>query len=233
MSPRALDIIHKLQEGGPAPGTQGVAPPDTTIAAFGDSLMWGQGVARLERFSLLTAQEIRKLVPNPTERTMVDRSRSGANIKVRVGSGSGRKGFVDTYPSLLPTDPEKQAFLNGDESAAQELFGEVPCTFPTVTWQVQNLADSVGRNIEFALLSGGANDIDFEAILDPRANKDKFVGKFANDINEICYVDTLALLKEARQKMPNAVILLFGYHAPFSYETDFGDLKVFFEHELN
>src|SRR5215208_7627399 len=84
MSPRALDIIHGQQQGGPAPGTQGVAPRDTTIAAFGDSLMWGQGVAQAQRFSLLTAQGIRKLVPNPTDGPMLDWSRSGAQIKVRT-----------------------------------------------------------------------------------------------------------------------------------------------------
>ena len=93
MSPRphVLDNLHEqLPE---APGTVGEAPSDRdrTIAAFGDSLMWGQGVARPERYSLLTAQGIRKLVPNPTEGTMIDRSRSGANIRVRIGSASDRE----------------------------------------------------------------------------------------------------------------------------------------------
>jgi hypothetical protein len=232
--PDFLDKIHELQEQGEF-SDSGIAPPDPpdqTIAAFGDSLMWGQGVARPERFSLLTAQGIRKLVPNPTDGPMLDWSRSGAQIKVR--DGSDREDFADDYPSLLPTDTAVEAFLvKGDESAAQQLFGEVPCSFPTVTWQVGHLADSVGRNIEVALLSGGANDIGFEAVLDPTENQDTFVDKFAGDIREICHKDTLDLLTLARQKMPNAVILLFGYHPPFSYQTDLGDLAGYFRHELD
>jgi hypothetical protein len=222
---------HGLGELPDAPGNAGIAPRDTTIAAFGDSLMWGQGVARHERFSLLTAQGIRKLVPNPTDGPMLDRSRSGAQIKVR--DGSDREDFADTYPSLLPTDTAVDAFLQGDESAAQKLFGEVPCSFPTVIWQVRSLSDDFGGKIKVALLSGGANDINFEAILDPTENQDTFVDKFAGDIREICHKDTLDLLREARPKMPNAVILLFGYFPPFSYETDREELKKYFRHELD
>ena len=232
MSPKALDII-KNKDLGQAPGTEDkvlLPSTPTNYAALGDSLMWGQGVARHERFSLLTFQGIRAL-PNQPQGDLHDRSRSGANIKVR--EGSDREHFADTYPSLLPTSADVDAFLQGDESAAQQLFGEVPCTFPTVSWQVRSLADSFGRDIKVALLSGGANDINFEAILDSTENRDTFVDKFAGDIREICFNDTLELLREARQKMPNAVILLFGYYPPFSYETDREELEGYFRHERN
>jgi hypothetical protein len=198
---RARDIIHLIALGGAAPGHQGIAPGSTNYAAFGDSVMWGQGVARPQRFSLLTVHGIRAL-PNQPQGRMLDRSRSDANIKVR--EGSDREDFADNYPIRLPTDTAVRAFLEGDESAAKGLYGEVPCTFPTVRWQVRNLADSIGRDIKVALLSGGANDINFVAVLDPRENQDTFVDKFAGDIRVICYQDTLELLYKARQKMPNA-----------------------------
>jgi hypothetical protein len=193
--------------------------------------MWGQGVARHERFSLLTVQGISAL-PNQPKGDFLDRSRSGAQIKVR--DGSDREDFADTYPSLLPTPADVEAFVvHGDESAAQQLFGEVPCTFPTVSWQVENLAESFGRDIKVALLSGGANDIDFEAVLDPTENQDTFVDEFAGKIREFCHKDTLELLEKARQIMPNAVILLFGYYPPFSYQTELAELERYFRHELN
>ena len=201
----------------------------TNYAAFGDSLMWGQGVARDKLFSLLTFQGIRAL-PNQPQGKSLDRSRSGAQIKVR--DGSVREDFADDYPSLLPTPADVDAFVvKGDESAAQELFGEVPCTFPTVSWQVENLAESFGRDINVALLSGGANDINFEAVLDPTENQDRFVDEFAGQIREICHKDTLELLEKARKIMPNAVILLFGYYPPFSYQTSLADLKGYARHE--
>ena len=230
MSPKALDII-KNKDLGRAPGTEDkVVLPSTptNYAAFGDSLMWGQGVARDKRFSQLTFQGISAL-PNQPKGKFLDRSRSGANIKVR--DGSDREDFADDHPSLLPTPADVDAFLQGVESAAQQLFGEVPCTFPTVTGQVESLSESFGRDIKVALLSGGANDIDFEALLDSTENQDTFVDEFAGDIREICHKDTLELLSKARQKMPNAVILLFGYYPPFSYETDLDDLKGYAKHE--
>lgn len=201
-----------------------------SVAAFGDSLMWGQGVARRERFSALTAQGIGTWHNQPAVLDP-DRSRSGAQIRVR--DGSDREDFADTYPSLLPSQADVDAFLQGDESAAENLFGEVPCTFPTVSWQVSTLPDDLGPEIDVALLCGGANDINFEAILDPTENQDTFVDKFAGDIRQICYNDTLDLLSEARRKMPGAVILLFGYYPPFSYETDTAELKGYFRHEVN
>ena len=214
----------------PFGGPREQAPTTSTnYAALGDSLMWGQGVARDRRFSLLTVQGIRAL-PNQPQGDFHDRSRSGANIKVR--DGSTREDFADDNPSLLPTPADVDAFLvKGDESAARQLFGEVPCTFPTVSWQVESLSESFGRDIKVALLSGGANDINFEAILDPTENQDTFVDKFAGDIREICHQDTLDLLTLARHKMPNAVILLFGYYPPFSYQTSLADLKGYARHE--
>jgi hypothetical protein len=132
----------------------------TQVAAFGDSLMWGQGVRRGNRFSVLTAQGIGKWNGQTGVGVATDRFRSGAKLRVR--SGDAREDFVDTYPSLVPKATDAKAFLAGDESAAQKLYGEVPCTFPTVTWQVNSLPDGLGRTIDVALLCGGANDIDFE-----------------------------------------------------------------------
>ena len=107
-------------------------PKRMRFAAFGDSLMWGQGVARDDRFSALIAKDIGARHKRDG-RVAYDRSRSGAQIKVR--DGSDREHFVDTYPSLFATEDEEKRFLEGDERPAMKLFGEVPSSFPTITWR--------------------------------------------------------------------------------------------------
>jgi GDSL-like Lipase/Acylhydrolase family len=214
------------------PGTddQKAPRPSTLVAAFGDSLMWGQGVTRNKQFSALTAQKIGAL-HRRTGVLVFDRSRSGAQIKVR--DGSDREDFVDTFPGLFPGPADAKAFLEGDESAAMGLFGEVPASFPTVTWQVESMLPDLGQKIDVALVCGGANDIDFEAILDSTQNQGTFVDRFTGDIREICFEDTLELLGKMRELMPNAVILLFGYFPPMSYHSDLKALKDYFRYELN
>ncbi|MEJ7707888.1 MAG: hypothetical protein WKF82_11830, partial [Nocardioidaceae bacterium] len=86
---------------------------------------------------------------------------------------------------------------------------------------------------DIALISGGANDIEFEKILNPAAGPGGFVDEYRPGIREICYKDTLDLLKIARAKMPNALILLFGYHLPLSYESDTGRMETYFKHEFD
>jgi hypothetical protein len=214
----------------PGTGDQTAPRPKTLVAAFGDSLMWGQGVPRNKQFSVLTAQRIGGLHQR-TGVLVFDRSRSGAQLRVR--DGSDREDFVDTFPSLFPAPADAKAFLEGDESAAIGLFGEVPSSFPTVTWQVEFMPLDLGQKIDVALVSGGANDINFEAILDSTQNQGKFVDRFRGDIREICFEDTLELLGKMRKLMPNAIVLLFGYFPPMSYSTDLKALKDYFRYELN
>ena len=129
------------------PGTDDqVTPrPKTLVAAFGDCLMWGQGVPRNKQFSALTARRIGALHQR-TGVQVFDRSRSGAQIRVR--DGSDREDFIDTSPSLFPGPADAKAFLEDDESVAMGLFGEVPASFPTVTWQVESMPPDLGQKID-------------------------------------------------------------------------------------
>src|SRR4051794_13520164 len=169
-------------------GTTGaVAPKDQLqVAAFGDSLMWGQGVERKKRFSQLIAVGLGRQ-HGQTGALSVDRSRSGAAI--RVTSGKARDDFVDTFPHLFPDASDAEAFLRGDEQAATRLFGEVPATFPTVEWQVSAVSDAAGKKIDVALVSGGANDGDFENVINPTAHSGLFVEFYEAVIRDITFVE--------------------------------------------
>lgn len=198
------------------------------VAAFGDSLMWGQGLSRPQRFSVLATQQIGAL--SKRQGVLIDRSRSGAKIKVR--DGKELADFVDIYPSLFTADGSADRFTElEDQRPAEHLYGEVPSSFPTVIHQIMTMPDDIGQKLDVALVCGGANDLAFEELLDPRVHPGTFVSEFEDRIQNICLPETLAMLKELRAKAPNAVILLFGYHSPMSQESSHGALRGFFKHE--
>lgn len=208
---------------------QAEAPPRYRVATFGDSLMWGQGIPEERKFShvIMKALARRHGLPGTIA---YGRPRSGAHID--DGIGSSKDEFVDTFPSLFASDQAEKNFLRGDESVASQLFGEIPTTYPTVIDQVRSLSDELGATINLSLVCGGANDIDFEAILDPRENSNgAFERVFGPPIREICYGKTLDLLSHVRRKTPNATILLFGYYPPMTYRSDPKAIKEFFRHE--
>ncbi|PTT65194.1 hypothetical protein DBR22_12960 [Arthrobacter sp. HMWF013] len=111
------------------------------------------------------------------------------------------------------------------------MFGEIPSSLPTVTWQVERIDPEFGKTIKVALVCGGANDLAFEDIINPSFKPGKFIDTFEGKIREVTYLDTKDLLKVVRDKCPNAVIVLFSYHLPISYESDYHDMKNYFRFE--
>jgi hypothetical protein len=86
------------------------------IAAFGDSLMWGQGLNRNDRFTALIAKEIGRRVKRIPQ-IVYDRSRSGAKITGRATKfGTDAMRFVDYYPHLFPGGRGITAFLRGQDA---------------------------------------------------------------------------------------------------------------------
>ena len=95
------------------PVTQGLAP--INVAAVGDSLMWGQGLARNARFSELFLQGVGKALNNPVH-LVWDSSRSGAKI---VATRAERDAFIDTYPGLFPRGKGVPADFRTGETSRQ------------------------------------------------------------------------------------------------------------------
>src|SRR5450755_2253075 len=140
------------------------------IAAFGDSLMWGQGLRRSERFSeLFTAAMQREA--GKTGDFFWDRSRSGAKISEQ---DQERDNFIDAYPFLFDI-AAVTSFNNGDEEAATALYGEEPATFPTIRGQVAMLPPADGKTVDVALVDGGANDINIVDVFNPQVADNEYV----------------------------------------------------------
>jgi hypothetical protein len=199
--------------------------------------MHGQGIANQNKFKHLITQHLAKAAGRRGSLTY-DRSRSGAQIHA---TPDARRSFPNIYPELFNNAAEREAFFPGDprkkplwdETPATRLPPEIPATFPTITWQVSNLSPATGRTINVALVTGGANDIDFEDVLSPQNFPGEFIEKYDGLIRRIAHDDILELLGAVRAKCPNAVILLFGYHKPLSYESGTEAIKAFFKAETN
>ncbi len=233
----ARTALTRPNPGAVAGGGQTVARPEPLrIAAFGDSLMWGQGLRNSEKFKNLIARQLgRYHAKSPI--IVVDRSRSGAQLLARPGADQTRdprEVFIDTYPGLFPDKTSRRRFRSGDdESPAEKIYGEVPSAFPTITWQVETVKSDLGKKIDVALLTGGANDIDFETVISPRDFPGEFIQRFEGEIASIAYATTLQSIARVRSKCPKAIIMLFGYFAPFSYSSNDSKIRKFFKHEKN
>lgn len=207
------------------------------VAAFGDSLMWGQGVRRQDRYAarfarLLQDASLLQGTVGLQGALVWDSSRSGACISVE--NPLERDEFHDTYPHLFPNAASVADFMAGrSEGPAAALYGEIPSSFPTVLGQVEMLSDARGRAIDIALVDGGANDINFEDVINPDVARGRYKERFEGEIRRVFDQRVTALLQAVRTKCPNAVIIYFGLFPGLSYSSKPGPITDFLKHEYD
>jgi hypothetical protein len=214
------------------PGNAGIALPNTTnVAAFGDSLMWGQGLNRQDRFTAQIARALPQILGTQQAVVSADTSRSGAQIR---GRSDERTTFVDRFPALFPNQAAIEAFLQGrSEQPAVRLYGEVPAPFPTIRGQIDLMTDALGATIDVALVDGGVNDINVEDIVNPQVSPHEYIERWDGQIRPVGHDDVLELLGRVRRKCPNALVLYFGFFAPMSYRSDTDDIRDLFKYETD
>jgi hypothetical protein len=143
---------------------------------------------------------------------------------------TARESFVDAHPRLFQDDERKKQFLDGTNEEMVVLFGEVPAGFPTINFQVDWIRRTFSQEAnrtDLLLINGGANDLDFQEVLDPE--NDNFVERFDPPFRKFFLVEMKKLLAKARKTFPNAVIVVTGYYAPFSEKSDEDDFEEFIE----
>lgn len=146
---------------------------------------------------------------------------SGATLRSPQGD---RARFYDNYPHLFTTDEQVIAFFEGNnEDPALALFGDIPATFPTITYQVGRIDDALGDSIDLVIMDGSVNDIDFEGVLDSMDGPE--IGKIDLAIRTFAYEEFKRMVIKARQKFPRAVMLVTGYFSPFSQRSDRDQLE--------
>ena len=209
------------------------------IAAFGDSLMWGQGLKRSDRFTARIASALPGVLGKQHAVAILaaDASRSGAQINARKDDKiDQRKLFVDAYPSLFHGSNEWDRFLGavvGGDAPATGLYGEIPAPFPTVLGQVEFVSEALGKAIDVALVDGGVNDIDVESIVKPTVDRGKWVEVWDTPLREVGFASVLELIGSVRKKCPNAIIMYFGFFAPLSYSSNTGKIRDAMQYELD
>jgi lysophospholipase L1-like esterase len=129
---------------------------------------------------------------------------------------------------LFTSDTEMLDFLSGPghDEPATRLFGENPATFPTVRGQLV-LAGEPDPSVDLVIINGGANDTEFEEVLDPTGPTPSAITR---TITEVCGRMLRDLLTETRRQFPSAVIIVPGYFSALSVNSDRGDLKELFEY---
>lgn len=211
-----------------------MAQQELKVVVVGDSMMWGQGLKESDKFALKASQQLAKLLGRELK-TVENTARSGACIIAGKSEAERRKNrddFLDTYPTLFHSPQEITDFLeNNIQEVPRRLYGENPCTFPTISYQVQRINDDVGRSIDLVIMNGGANDLDFQAFLNVMEHQKDFVRHFDPQLEEIFHDRVLSLLRQARKKFPNALLVYTGYYTPFMPEISTDEVKELLKHE--
>lgn len=172
--------------------------------AFGDSVMWGQGLLHGNKFATLIARRVYGI--DMDKNSIV--AHSGAIIDTGAGSNSR-----DVNPA---------------ESAP--IYGEIPRTFPSIFRQVLTFGlplpinaianDDIPPvsfpNVRVVFVNGGINDLEaFELVAGNLGRLDQLEER----VDIICRRRFLELLTLVRQRFPSAEIMACGYHFIFSQES--------------
>jgi hypothetical protein len=206
---------------------------DLLVYAVGDSVMWGEGLSDEDKFAMRAATSLAQA------RGLTPRLRMLAHCGAKIKAGRDddeetarkeRQGFADRFPFLFNAETERRfvhaVASNGltDETPTERMHGEIPRAFPTIRHQLHRISDGEGPKIDVLLINGGANDIDFETVFTTPGN---FLKDLDDDYRRIFHDDIIQLLSFAREKCPNAAIVLTGYYSAFSLSSDFDAMKRF------
>ena len=110
-----------------------------TSAAVGDSLMWGQGLEAEQKFCYLAAKRLAEHTKKSFSPPDI-RARSGAQIATRSGgpevARASREAFTQLFPELFNSVGETKRFIAGNDRAADNLYHDIPSTFPLIPTQL-------------------------------------------------------------------------------------------------
>ena len=79
-------------------------------------------------------------------------------------------------------------------------------------------------------MNGGINDLDFQEFLDPTDHRSDFKKYYNPILKEYFYLRVKSLIRQAREKFPNAVLIYTGYFSPFHPGVSNAAVKKLFYH---
>ncbi|MGI8497168.1 MAG: SGNH/GDSL hydrolase family protein [Gemmatimonadaceae bacterium] len=170
------------------------------MLAFGDSIMWGQGLTEDLKFATLVKNWVVSQLPG-REVTFQNFAHSGAIIlQNAAGDASG------VYASEVPTD------------------------YPSIHGQLNRALDTLVTRgvspveIDLVLLNGGANDVGLTNILNPFAS----TGSVRELTRDSLTARMNSLLPRAIELFPNAKIIVPGYYPIITGDSPLPELIALF-----
>jgi hypothetical protein len=173
------------------------------LLAVGDSIVWGQGLLKENKFCYTVADQLRTQIPALKTLAVQNRAHSGATVL----AGSGPDNPITEPSYCSPVDPS-----TGKESAT----GEIPRSKPTILEQAV-FHDGDTDAVRYVILDGGINDLGIFIIVNPFYTKKDL----EQSVTQHCFREMTFLLKFIANKFTNrdCRIRVIGYFPILSEES--------------
>jgi hypothetical protein len=177
-----------------------------TVVAFGDSIVWGQGIADAHKFTTLVKNSVSASLAY--EAKLSSFARSGAHLVPRP---------IDPTAAAQQLEIASASGLMTSLVNMQPL-GEVPNAYPTIYYQSMFMAPQVvdPANVDLIIMDGCINDISVETVLDPTSQDPDLLSA----ANQHCGGEMTAILQAVHAKYSRAKIVVIGYYAMISNLSD-------------
>jgi len=174
--------------------------------AFGDSIMWGQGLAERAKFVNLVSSWVQ--------------GQLGLSVVTTNLAHSGATVVPPSHlaPPLLGVTPATFDPMEAKQGGIPNRFGEAPNSFPTISYQALTMGPSLGdpRLVDLILVDGCANDVGMINVLDPGVP----ASQMALTAQADCFSPLQQLLWGIHTTYPNARIILTGYYKAISSQSN-------------
>lgn len=196
----------ELFYGGQPFGSSSIVFETIRLLAFGDSVMWGQGLLHPNKLSTLVGEKLKERFSGRGVYADEIYAHSGATVVPPTGE------LLPGRPSLLPPSDGR------DEEATR---GEVPSSSPSISaqiraWDRPELREAAAR-VDVVLLDGGINDVNVRNIIHPFNSDDAL----RRDTERFCGgIGMTPLLHLALRVFPNARIIVIGYYPIVSEQSN-------------
>jgi hypothetical protein len=176
-----------------------------TVLAFGDSVVWGQGLAETHKFTALVRQWLNASLSYPVE--LKSFAHSGAHLTPHASDP------VTVVPQLEAHYAATLTILSPGAPV-----GEVPNQYPTIRYQAIYMGPTAvdPSNVDLIVMDGCINDVGVKTILDPIIQ-----GTDLQTVtDQYCGGEMLAVLEAVHTKYKRAKIVVVGYFPIASKQSD-------------
>jgi lysophospholipase L1-like esterase len=181
------------------------------VLAFGDSVMWGQGLSEPDKFTSLVRDWLVMTLGMPV--FLTNAAHSGAIVTQPP---------TPILPAVAIAAVERSTATAG---GVPNQYGEVPNSFPTISYQGTTIGAAQGNPnlVDLILVDGCINDVGVMTVLDPGISDNDLHARIFN----ACSTQQLTLLSALHNTYRNARIVVTGYFKIASTQSDISLLNVF------